>query len=58
MEGQSVNVSNFAGGDHVGGSWTDKIMGMKSATPEEEEEEDQDWVGIISCVRDLALDKW
>lgn len=43
MEGQSVNVSNFAGGDHVGGSWTDKIMGMKSATPEEEEEEDQDW---------------
>ncbi|XP_060062854.1 arpin-like [Ylistrum balloti] len=44
MDNQSANVSNFAGGEQVGGSWTDKIMGLKSDTPEDEEEEDdQDW---------------
>ncbi|OWF47228.1 arpin-like [Mizuhopecten yessoensis] len=45
MEGQSASVSNFAGGEQVGGSWTDKIMGLKSTAPgeEEEEDDDQDW---------------
>lgn len=44
MDVQSSSVSNFAGGEQVGGSWTDKIMGLKSNAPEDEDEQDeQDW---------------
>ncbi|XP_033735260.1 arpin-like [Pecten maximus] len=43
MDVQSASVSNFAGGEQVGGSWTDKIIGLKSDAPEEEEDDDQDW---------------
>ncbi|KAK6181037.1 hypothetical protein SNE40_008981 [Patella caerulea] len=46
VEGQSATVSNFAGGEQVGGSWTDKIMAMKSSVPQDVEDNeigDDEW---------------
>ncbi|XP_062604291.1 arpin-like isoform X1 [Saccostrea cucullata] len=33
MEAEARTKRNFAGGENVGSSWTDKIMGMKSSQP-------------------------
>ena len=47
-------MSNYAGGDPVGASWTDKIMNIKSdipQTPEGNEVADDEWV----CVTPYSL---
>lgn len=31
MDAEAKTKGNYAGGENVGGSWTDKIMGMKSS---------------------------
>lgn len=53
METTTATVSNYAGGEQVGASWTDKIMNVKSNVPEtteQEDDDDQDWVcGSIFC---------
>lgn len=33
MDAEAKTKGNYAGGENVGGSWTDKIMGMKSSQP-------------------------
>ncbi|XP_022333788.2 arpin-like [Crassostrea virginica] len=33
MDADAKTKGNYAGGENVGGSWTDKIMGMKSSQP-------------------------
>ncbi|XP_041352835.1 arpin-like [Gigantopelta aegis] len=46
IEKQSATVLNYAGGDEVGSSWTDKIMNIKTnipQTPEDKEVEDDEW---------------
>ncbi len=32
MEGQAGTVANYAGGEAVGGSWTDKVMAVKTSS--------------------------
>lgn len=50
MDTQSSTVSNYAGGGAVGGSWTDKIMDVKSSAPSKTEygngADDDEWVKI------------
>lgn len=44
----SSTVSNYAGGETVGASWTDKIMDIKSDIPTSKEAEgvdEDEWVG-------------
>lgn len=47
MDTQSRTVSNYAGGGAVGGSWTDKIMDVKSSAPSQTEDgngaDDDEW---------------
>ncbi|XP_046370871.1 arpin-like [Haliotis rufescens] len=47
VENESATVSNYAGGEAVGASWTDKIMTIKSAasetTPQDSEIADDEW---------------
>ena len=47
IDSQSSTVSNYAGGGAVGGSWTDKIMDVKSVAGQEnagEGADDDEWV--------------
>ena len=48
MDTQSSTVSNYAGGGAVGGSWTDKIMDVKSSasskTNDGDGADDDEWV--------------
>ena len=52
MDTQSSTVSNYAGGGAVGGSWTDKIMDVKSSAPSQTEDgngaDDDEWVKILT----------
>lgn len=48
MDAQSASVSNYAGGESVGASWTDKIMDMKGQVPTTKDNEgvdEDEWVG-------------
>ena len=46
----SSTVSNYAGGESVGASWTDKIMDIKSSTSsavtENEGVDEDEWVNL------------
>lgn len=48
MDAEAKTKGNYAGGENVGGSWTDKIMGMKSSqaadTSQAEGVDDDEWV--------------
>ena len=51
-------MSNYAGGGAVGGSWTDKIMDVKSATGQDNDgdgADDDEWVRFImlTCLCNL-----
>ena len=51
MDSQSSTVSNYAGGGAVGGSWTDKIMDVKSSAGQDnggDGADDDEWVGLYS----------
>ncbi|CAH1261355.1 ARPIN [Branchiostoma lanceolatum] len=41
LDGATSQVSNFAGGDMVGSSWTEKVMAVKQDQQERREEENQ-----------------
>ncbi len=41
MDGQSVTVSNYAGGAAVGSSWTDKVMAVKQQQAEKDISDNQ-----------------
>lgn len=50
MDNKSSSVSNYAGGESVGASWTDKIMDLKGQGPtttENEGVEEDEWVNRI-----------
>lgn len=48
MDAEAKTKGNYAGGENVGDSWTDKIMGMKSSqaadTSQAEGVDDDEWV--------------
>lgn len=48
MESDAKMKGNFAGGENVGSSWTDKIMGMKSSQPSDDNQtegvDEDEWV--------------
>lgn len=48
MDAEAKTKGNYAGGENVGGSWTDKIMGMKSSqstdTSQAEGVDEDEWV--------------
>ena len=48
MDSPSSTVSNYAGGEAVGGSWTDKIMDVKSSSTTKTNDgdcaDDDEWV--------------
>ena len=53
MDADAKTKGNYAGGENVGGSWTDKIMGMKSSQPADsgsqaEGVEEDEWVRRFS----------
>ena len=54
MDSPSSTVSNYAGGEAVGGSWTDKIMDVKSSTATKTNDgdcaDDDEWVGGIDII--------
>jgi hypothetical protein len=50
LDNVSSSVSNYAGGESVGASWTDKIMDLKSNVPTSKENEgvdEDEWVRLI-----------
>ena len=65
MDSPSSTVSNYAGGEAVGGSWTDKIMDVKSSTTTKTNDgdcaDDDEWVSGIDIIwtstqENLSLD--
>ena len=54
MDSPSSTVSNYAGGEAVGGSWTDKIMDVKSSTTIKTNDgdcaDDDEWVRDIDII--------
>lgn len=63
MDAEAKTKGNYAGGENVGGSWTDKIMGMKSSqaadTSQAEGVDDDEWVCQLKqytlCSRPVKL---
>lgn len=45
MEGHWSSVSNYSGGEAVGGSWTDKVLAAKASSVESSDKAGDDVIG-------------
>lgn len=54
QEGQWSTASNFAGGEKVGASWTDKVMALKATAPAAADNTGDDVIGDDEWVRKTA----
>lgn len=54
QEGQWSTASNFAGGEKVGASWTDKVMALKATAPAATDNTGDDVIGDDEWVRKTA----
>lgn len=54
QEGQWSTASNFAGGEKVGASWTDKVMALKATVPAAADNTGDDVIGDDEWVRKTA----
>ena len=55
QEGQWSTTANFAGGEQVGASWTDKVMALKATAPAAADNAGDDVIGDDEWVRNAAL---